>query len=57
MAQQGKELAAERDKVSLTPGTHMGEGEKQLQQVDSDLCFHVVTPTHLSFHSHLKMST
>lgn len=33
MVQQGKELAAKRDKVSLTPGTHMVEGENQLQQV------------------------
>lgn len=32
MVQQGKELAAECDKVSLTPGTHMVEGENQLQQ-------------------------
>lgn len=33
MVQQGKELPAKRDKVSLTPGTHMVEGENQLQQV------------------------
>lgn len=33
MVQHGKELAAKRDKVSLTPGTHTVEGENQLQQV------------------------
>lgn len=33
MVQQGKELPAKCDKVSLTPGTHMVEGENQLQQV------------------------